>query len=88
MSVYVDASFWTLGRMKMCHLLADTEEELNSFASSLGLKASWRQTSPVPHYDLSKSKRTEAVKLGAIECDKRGIVAVMKRVRRKTVTTI
>ncbi len=51
-----------------CHLMACSLEELHSFASKLGLKRSWFQDHPRwPHYDLTKSKRALAVRLGATE---------------------
>lgn len=52
-----------------CHLTADTEKELYVFAVGvLGLKRSWFQSHPThPHYDLTRNKRTLAVKNGAVE---------------------
>lgn len=77
MSVYVDPLIeW--GRRpgwpynESCHLMADTDEELHAFAERLGLKRSWAQQMDHPrqhhhHYDLTKNKRAQAVKLGAVE---------------------
>lgn len=76
MSVYVDDAFcsddpdgwgkWTGGG----HLQADTPEELHAFAGSLGLRRSWFQSKPNrpehDHYDLTQSKRDEAILAGAI----------------------
>lgn len=76
--VYVDALVdyrWELG--PSCHLLADTEEELHAFAASLGMKRAWFQdgeSHSVPHYDLVASRRKLAVKLGAIEINRRQLV--------------
>jgi len=50
-----------------CHLVADTVAELHSFAACLGLKRSWFQDKRIPHYDLTRNKRKQAVKLGAIQ---------------------
>ena len=50
-----------------CHLLADTEDELDLFALELGLRKSWKAhpgTYKV-HYDLTKGMRVKAIKLGA-----------------------
>lgn len=72
MSVYVDDAFgpgwgrWSGGG----HLQADTENELHDFARRLGLKREWFQDRPerpeMSHYDVTTSKRDEAVLAGAI----------------------
>lgn len=72
MTVYVGVSMWPYGRMIMCHMFATTDEELETMARSLGLKPAWRQkprASIGPHYDVSKGKRAEAIRLGAVACD-------------------
>ena len=67
MAVYVDDAFIPFRRMKMCHMVADTVEELHEMAEKLGLRK-WFQKDPrMPHYDICKSKREEAVALGARE---------------------
>lgn len=66
MSVYVDDYQGKLGRMVMCHMLADTVDELHAFAARLGLRREWFQLGSAPHYDVSKEKRALAIKLGAI----------------------
>lgn len=86
MSVYVDASIWPLRayggrRMMMCHMIADTLEELHKMADRIGMQRKWFQDKSVPHYDICKSKRAQAVKLGAIECDRRTYVGHMRRIR-------
>ena len=51
-----------------CHLFADTDSELFTFASILGLKRSWLQSHRrTRHYDLTEGKRKRAVALGAKE---------------------
>lgn len=73
---------WRLG--PSCHLYADAGdslEELHSFAARLGLKRAWFQRKPgggLPHYDLTASKRSLAVKLGAVESDRRTMVHAMQ----------
>ena len=86
MSVYVDESRNPLGRMVMCHMIADTEEELHVMAGCLGLKYEWFQEPPKashPHYDISLSRRTMAVKFGAIELDRRQFVRKMRQIAAK-----
>jgi len=52
----------------MSHLLSTISlEELHDFAvNQLGLKRNWFQDGSAPHYDVSESKRTLAIQLGAI----------------------
>ena len=82
MSVYVDRLRdwgWRLG--PSCHLIADDLDELHTFARSIGMKRSWFQTKSGPHYDLTASRRADAVVNGAIELDNREFIAVLRRVR-------
>jgi hypothetical protein len=82
MSVYVDATLWKLGPMKMCHMIADTEAELHAMADKIGIdRRHYQRNASTPHYDVCKSKRAQAVRLGAIECNRKGFVAVIKRLR-------
>jgi hypothetical protein len=63
------------GRMKMCHMAADTPEELHAMAARLGLKRQWFQgRSSIPHYDVCWNKRQTAIAFGAIAVDPREIV--------------
>jgi len=51
-------------------MTADSKEELHDFAKKIGLKRSWFQDDGKRkfwHYDLTPSKRTKAVRLGATE---------------------
>lgn len=70
MAVYVDDMSASYGRMKMCHMLADTDEELHAMADRIGVARRWWQ-SPAKtsgsHYDIALSKRALAIKHGAIE---------------------
>lgn len=81
MAVYVDNGHLTFGRMKMCHMMADSLEELHEMADKLGLKREWFQPKSSPHYDLSQSKRREAVDLGALEMDRAKIVELIRKYR-------
>lgn len=51
-----------------CHLYADSHDELDIFASRIGMKREWCQKRVlVQHYDLTEARRKRAVELGAIE---------------------
>ena len=70
MAVFVDNMRASFGRMVMCHMGADTDAELDVMARRLGLKPKWRQPAKLwrrAHFDVSLSKRAEAVNLGALE---------------------
>lgn len=72
MTVYVDDMRMParVGRLqaRWSHLMADTDEELHAFAARLGLKRSWHQKpgTAISHYDVTDSRRQEALRLGAV----------------------
>ena len=83
MSVYVDNARIPYGRMKMCHMVADSAEELMEFALALGLKREWAQSwMHSPHFDISLGKRKKAIEAGAIEIGSRKIIQVLQRWRK------
>jgi len=79
MSVYVDDFRARFGRMQMCHMAADTTEELLAMATKIGVAHRWLQKKGTSkeHFDVCLSKRTEAIKNGAIEMTSREIVELM-----------
>lgn len=81
MSVYVDKAENGFGRMKMCHMIADSLEELHEMAEKIGMKKEWFQPKSFPHYDVCKTRRKQAVELGAIEVTSRELVMVMRKFR-------
>lgn len=69
MTVYVDDMRAPLGRMVMCHMTADTSDELHAMARSIGVKRRWCQNAGTwrEHYDVCLAKRGMAVESGAVE---------------------
>jgi len=83
MSVYVDNGQYQFGLMKMSHMFADSLEELHAMAHKIGLKREWFQEGSTPHYDISQSKRAEAIKHGALEADRKKVVELIRYWRNK-----
>lgn len=69
MAVYVDDMEADFGNMVMCHMIADSSEELLAMADKIGVNRKWIQKPGTPreHFDICKTKRAKAVKNGAIE---------------------
>ncbi len=67
--VYVDQAIYPFGRMKMCHMMSEDLDNLHMMVDMIGVSRKHFQHSNkgLPHYDICKSKRDEALKLGAIE---------------------
>jgi hypothetical protein len=78
MTVYVDDMRLRYGRMIMCHMLADTEQELHDFAKALGLA---RRHYQGDHYDVCLATKRRALKLGAIEVTRRAMVRLRRDFR-------
>ncbi len=79
MTVYVDNMKAKFKRMKMCHMMADTLEELHEMAGNIGLRREWFQDHKRhPHYDVSLSRRKLAVKYGAKEVTMIELVRIMR----------
>lgn len=83
MAIYVDDMQAGYGRMKMCHMVADTDEELHTMAAKIGVDRRWHQKpgTPQSHYDICLSKRALAVRLGAQEITQRETGMIVRRKR-------
>jgi hypothetical protein len=76
MAIYVDNMLMTaevpngnhVVRGKWSHLMADTDEELITFALSIGLRRGWIQYPGTwkTHFDVTQGVRAKAIKAGAI----------------------
>lgn len=69
MSVYVDDMQANFGRMKMCHMVADSTKELLEMVDKIGVQRKWiqKQNTPQEHFDICLSKKQLAINYGAIE---------------------
>jgi hypothetical protein len=94
MSVYVDDVRLPFGRMIMCHMWADTVEELLEMADRIGVARKWIQGHPTlsfgkhrhalwVHFDISVGMKLKAIKAGAVMTDRYGPVEHVARLRLK-----
>lgn len=89
MAVYVDEARNPFGRMVMCHMWADTAAELHAMAEAIGMKRRWFQAldgpqgckASFPHYDVSLSRRSQAIDLGAVIVGRREGVDCRRAIR-------
>lgn len=82
MAVYIDSEAIRWRGREWCHMVADTLEELHDFAARLGLQPHWFQNhGRYPHYDVTVSVRSRALRMGAIDADRVTLIACCKRVR-------
>lgn len=83
MTVYVDDMRAPFGRMIMCHMLADSDDELHAMADKIGVSRRWHQKpgTSKSHYDIALSKRALAIKAGAVEIGPREVGELIERKR-------
>lgn len=84
MAVYVDDVRHPFRGMVMCHMWADTLDELHAMADAIGIDRRWFQKPPKAsweHYDISLSKKAMALARGAILTDKYGPLEHLAKLR-------
>lgn len=82
MTVYVDDVRHSFGRMVMCHMWADSLDELLAMADRIGVARRWLQRPPKAswvHFDISLGKKTAAIQAGAVLTDRYGPVEHVAR---------
>lgn len=63
------------------HMFADTQLELDQMAEVIGLRSQWMQNSNgFIHYDVTESKRVEAISRGAKEIEYRMLPNFVRRI--------
>ena len=85
MTCYVDNARIPYRGMLMSHLIADSPEELEAMARELGLRPEWRQhpDTDAEHYDISDSKRQQALRRGVKGVTSRELVRILRRRREE-----
>jgi hypothetical protein len=83
-TVYVDDVRHPYGNMIMCHLWADTLEELFAMVDRIGVARRWLQKPPKAtwvHFDISLGKKALAIRAGAVLTDKYGPLEHVARLK-------
>lgn len=81
MAVYIDKMNAQYRNMIMCHMLADTEQELLDMAKSIGVDPKWIQYQGTyrAHFDICLAKKEKALKLSAIEITHSQLRALLRK---------
>ena len=81
MTVYVDNMRANYGRMKMCHMIAESTDELLAMADRIGVDRKWIQKAGTrfEHFDIALSKRRLAVAAGAVEVTMMELGRIIRR---------
>jgi len=74
MTVYVDTMQAPFRGMVMCHMIADSEQELHAMAAAIGMQRKWYQRD---HYDISMEMKQLAIQKGAREIGMRELAALV-----------
>lgn len=84
MPVYVDDVRHRFRGMIMCHMWADSLDELLQMADRIGMARRWLQQPPKAswvHFDISLTMKAKALRAGAILTDRYGPVEHVARLR-------
>lgn len=84
MTVYVDDVRHRYGQMIMCHMWADSLDELLQMADRIGMNWRWLQQPPKAswvHFDVSLALKAKAIAEGAVLTDRYGPVEHVARLR-------
>lgn len=81
MNVYVDSAIHKLRGRRMCHMFSPDLGELHAMARRVGIERRWFQDPSTmrvswPHYDIDEERRSLAIGLGVIVCDRYQTVAM------------
>lgn len=83
MTVFVDTMKAKYRNMIMCHMVADTDEELHAMADLIGVNRKWHQKAGTEHshYDICLKKKALAIAEGAKEISRRDLVLLIRKKR-------
>lgn len=85
MAVYVDDMRAPYRGMIMCHMMADTTEELLEMADRIGVARRWIQYPGTvrEHFDISLGKKALAIRAGARQVTRRELGQILSERRAK-----
>lgn len=76
--VYVGKNEYKLGRMIMCHMIADTLKELHQMADLIKVdRKHFQNKKGKPHYDICKQNKELVIENGAKEVSDREIIRIL-----------
>ena len=83
--VYVDNFNAPFGNMIMCHMIADSTEELLQMCDKIGVQRRWIQEKGTwyEHFDICVSKKKKALALGAKQISARELVSIETEHRKQ-----
>jgi len=78
--VYIDNFNAPYGRMRMCHMIADSTAELLEMCDKIGVQRKWIQNKGTnrEHFDICLSKKKLAIQYGAKEIGFRELANITK----------
>lgn len=79
--VYIDNFNAPYKRMIMCHMIADTTEELLQMVDKIGVQRKWIQYPGTynEHFDICLGKKKLAIEFGAIEVGFRELATIINK---------
>lgn len=79
--VYIDNMNIKYRRMIMCHMIADTTEELLDMATKIGMNHKWIQDKETwqEHFDICLSMKTKALAIGAKDIPMRELAMLLRK---------
>lgn len=92
MAVYVDQPVYTRAgvkkpRVSYAHMVADTLDELHSFAAKIGVKKHFFHKSIAAyHYDINDKQHVVAIAHGALEVSSRELLKIGKLATQEKMT--
>ena len=86
MAVYIDDARIRVRRMVMCHMVADTTQELLAMVDEIGVSRRWIQAPGTyrEHFDVCISKVDSAMESGAIGVSQRYVGRLLRERRLKS----
>jgi len=82
--VYVDDAEVPKHGLTWFHLMADSIQELHTFAAEIGLESrAFHRGARHPHYDVTAAQRRRAIRFGARSISAREAVVVGRRIERE-----